>query len=421
MGFMTAIRAQDSTEGTRGWYTPRIGPNLGWTSLARRPGAARTLALGIVALLAGATTSCARRDQPGASPSPDTIAITLVGRYEFDAPDEADPRLVAEELDGIVWTGGESYLTVGDAHACLYRLSVRVDATTGKIEDAFFGEPIPLRDDQGAPLPESSQGEDREGIALGLDSTSIWISNEQTLADRRHSSLEQYRLPDGVRLRLIGTGSGTPLGGFASQRANRGFESLARSADGMHYWTANETTLRIDGPEPSDSTGGVVRLQLLDASMNPLAQYAYEVDAYDAPIRSPFFLAGNEVSGVSDLASLPDGRLLVLERAFSGDSTGAANFRIRICLADVTGATDVSKGELPSGLRGHPYTPARKTLLWEADFGLTNSDFEGLAIGPALLGGDRLLLLVADNNGGRSEALYSLKLHVPPPKPPIKP
>jgi hypothetical protein len=147
--------------------------------------------------------------------------------------------------------------------------------------------------------------------------------------------------------------------------------------------------------------------------MDPMAEYAYPVDSYPSKISSPFFLTGNELSGVADLAALPGGRLLVLERAFSGDSTGAADFRDRIYLVDPSGATDVSRGKLAEGLTGQSYTPVTKKRLWQINSGLTNSNFEGITLGPTLAGGDRLVLLVADNNGGGGEALYALRLHIP--------
>jgi hypothetical protein len=144
--------------------------------------------------------------------------------------------------------------------------------------------------------------------------------------------------------------------------------------------------------------------------MHPVAQYAYPIDSYARRIASPFFLVGSDVNGVSDLAALPDGRLLVLERAFSGDDAGAANFRQRIYLVDVTEATDVSRGEPALGLAGRKYVPARKKLLWELNSGFTNSNFEGMCLGGPLENGDQLLLLVCDNDQGRSQALYSLRL-----------
>lgn len=144
--------------------------------------------------------------------------------------------------------------------------------------------------------------------------------------------------------------------------------------------------------------------------MRPVAQYAYVVDPYPARIKRPTLLRGYDTSGLSDLLLLPNGRLLALERAFAGDSTGAAGFRIRIHEVDCSAATDISEPPLAEGLAGKSYSPARKRLLWEKRFGFDNSDFEGITLGPRLRNGDRALLLVADNDGGTAEAIYALRL-----------
>jgi Esterase-like activity of phytase len=390
----------------------------------KRVGWMRAIGL-LPALLAGAgALSCASPPDPLAATGADTLYVAGGARFEFEAPQSADPRLLPQELSGVTWVGGDEYLAIGDAHACVYRMTVRVDPTSARVLSATFGRPMLLRDQDDAFIADATQGEDREGIAPGLDSSTVWISNERTGRDNRYSSIAEHRLPDGLMTRLVETGPQSPLAIYSSQRPNRGLESLALSPDRSGYWTANEATLRIDGAEANDTIGGVVRLQRLSPSMAPVAQYAYPVDRYPAHISSPFFLAGIEVSGVSELAALPDGRLLVLERSFAGDSSGAADFRNRLYLADTSEATDVSKGALAEGLVGRKYTPVRKKLLWEIHGGLSNSNFEGMALGPPLDGADRVLLLVADNNGGGSEALYSLRLHVPrgdTPEPATKP
>jgi hypothetical protein len=82
--------------------------------------------------------------------------------------------------------------------------------------------------------------------------------------------------------------------------------------------------------------------------------------------------------------------------------------RIRIYQVDVDGATDVSG--MDRGLRQATYVPAAKRLLWEKNFGLTNSNFEGMTVGPQLRNGDLPLILVADNNGGDNEAFMALRI-----------
>jgi hypothetical protein len=345
--------------------------------------------------------------------APGVVRLIAVGRYDFEAPAVAERALRPEGLSGIVSLGSERYLAVSDEHASLHTLTIQVDPTTGRIRTARFGEPIRLLDSLGAHFPDSVMGKDREAIAVDTAGHSVWVANERTGADLHRPSIERHLLTDGRMTELVRTDSHPMLRVFEHIRVNLGFESLTRRPGTSEYWTANEGPLTVDGPPGSEIAGGVVRLQKFDEAMHPLAQLAYVVDPYPKRITSPFYLARNGVSGLSDLLALDDGRLLALERSFAGDSTGNANFRNRIYLVDVTGATDVSQREFASGLAGRAYTPARKTLLWELNSGFTNSNFEGMALGEYLANGDRLLILIADNDTGRNEALYALRLVVP--------
>ena len=353
--------------------------------------------------------------RPGltAVPPPGAVRLIPVGRYDFEAPAVAERALRPEGLSGIVSLGGDRYLTISDEHACLHPLTIQVDSITGKIRAARLGEPIRLLDSLGAHLPDSAMGKDREALALDVTGQSVWIANERTGADLHRPSLERHLLSNGRMTELVRVDSHPVLRVFANIRVNLGFESLTRRPGGAEFWTANEGPLTVDGLPATNSAGAVVRLQKLDDGMRPLAQYAYEIDQYAARISSPFFLARSDVSGLSELLELDDGRLLALERSFAGDSTGYANFRNRIYLVDVTEATDVSQGEFAAGLQGRAYTSARKDLLWELNSGFTNSNFEGMAFGERLANGDRLLILIADNDTGRNEALFTLRLVAP--------
>jgi hypothetical protein len=336
--------------------------------------------------------------------------VTDVGRYDFEARPTEERRLLAEELSGIAWMGRDRYVAVGDEHACLQFLTIRIDPGTGRVTHAGIGKPVPLLDERGRAIPDSAEGPDREGIRFDRSTESVWISNERTGRSTRRSSLARHRLRDGTRTALVTTDSDSALRVFARQRNNRGFESLTGREDGRETWTANEGPLPADGRPPTATRGGVVRLVRFDREMRPIAQYAYDLDPYPAQIRSPALLRGRALNGLSDLLLLPDGRLLALERAFAGDSTGAAGFRIRIYEVALSGATDISRPPFAEGLAGRDYAAAGKRLLWERSFGLDDSNFEGITLGPRLRNGDRALLLVADNNGGTAEALYALRL-----------
>lgn len=375
-----------------------------------QPAFAAVAAAALLGLASGSGAGAATGAAGKAPPVVDSLRIIPVGRRDFVARENPDKSLLPEGLSAIVWLGGDNYLTVGDEHPCIHPITIRVDPDSGRILTATFGEPIRLTDSLGVRYPEETMGKDREGMAPGPTSESVWIANEWTGADIHRPSLEQHSLRDGRMLRLIRTDSDSMLQIFSRIRYNLGFESLAKNPDGSGYWTGNEGPLQVDGRRPSDSTDAVVRLIRFDASMRPLAEYPYRIDPYAKRISSPFFLQGGEASGLSDLIALPGGNLLALERSFAGDAKGAVNFRHRIYVVDPSGATDVSGGAFSSGLVGTTYTAARKRLLWEMNSGFTNSNFEGMCLGPTLRNGDRVILLIADNDQGRSEAVYTLRL-----------
>jgi hypothetical protein len=130
----------------------------------------------------------------------------------------------------------------------------------------------------------------------------------------------------------------------------------------------------------------------------PISQWAYLTD----PIPGDTLRPGRDVeaSGVSELVALPDGALLVLERAY-----GAVGTRSRLYEVDFSGATDTTA--LP-GLAGAPVAPVRKTLLWERVF--PDANFEGAALGPGLDSGARSLVLISDNGHALRQVLYALVL-----------
>jgi hypothetical protein len=141
--------------------------------------------------------------------------------------------------------------------------------------------------------------------------------------------------------------------------------------------------------------GTMVRLLRLDGDLRPTGQWAYRTD----PVAGAKVLS-DRGTGLSELAALPDGRLLALERSF-----GSEGLRIRLYAVDVSGATEVSA--LPA-LADADVVPASKQLLWQRT--ALRDNFEGMAIGPPLADGSRSLLLVSDDGHNLSQALYPLRL-----------
>jgi hypothetical protein len=288
----------------------------------------------------------------------------------------------ATELSGLTWAGGTQYYAVTDNTPSVYPLTIAVDPISGQITSAAVTPPISL-----------AAGSDLEGIAYDATNASVFVSDETGPSIREHS------LVDGSVLQTVSI-----PGVFGTHRTNLSLESLALDPGQAALWTANEEALSGDGPVSSFTAGTVVRLQKFDASLSPAGQWAYVTD----PIHGDIGNNGRdiEVSGVSDLVVLPDGRLLVLERALGAQPFG---FRNRLYEVDFTGASDVSA--FPS-LDGQTFTSVAKTLRWEGNFVFDN--FEGAALGPPLARGAYSLVLVSDDGGGLHQGLYALRVGPPP-------
>ncbi len=320
----------------------------------------RTLGLAVLLFLA-------------AAPAP---AWTISAASSDPTPLAAGPG--ASELSGITWAGGDRYYAVSDDLPRLFRLAVAIAPSSGAIVSARVEHAVPL-----------ASGSDLEGVAYDRSKGAVFVTDEEG------PMLREYSVADGGILRRV------PLPRvFYRYRTNLSLESVSLAPGRDCLWIANEEALKGDGPISSTTAGTRVRLQKFDASLEPVGQWAYVTD----PIPGELGDTGRhlEASGVSDLLALPDGGLLVLERAFG---TAPFGFRIRIYAVDFRGATDVSR--LPS-LKGGDFAPVQKSLLWEGRFALDN--FEGMALGPRLSGGAYSVLLVSDDGSGMRQDLYALRL-----------
>lgn len=275
------------------------------------------------------------------------------------------------ELSGITWAGESRYFAVDDGRSRLFPLDVGLDER-GALAHVVAGEFVSLR---GA--------SDIEGIAWLAASRTVLVTDE---------TVHEVREYDPVSGELRRRAPAPPS--FRGRiRPNRGFEGVAVSPDGGTIWIANEGPLRRDGDAASALGGAWVRLQRLDASLAPVRQFAYETEP------------GLGFVGVVDLMIAPSGELLVLERALTG-----GGFSARIFAVDFGGATDVTgveKLRKPAGFVG-----VRKQRLWERAGGFQN--FEGIALGPELASGGRLVLLVSDGGGQRQPTLLALRLTTAP-------
>ncbi len=139
------------------------------------------------------------------------------------------------------------------------------------------------------------------------------------------------------------------------------------------------------------------RLLELDLATGATRELVYQMESNRAD--------GTTTLGTNEILAVNDVQFLVIER--DGDPGAAARIK-RIYLIDITHATDAKSvllpqtGALPSGV-----TPVAKALpafldLLDPAFGLAGDSFpekiEGLAWGPDLPDGRRLLLVTSDND-----------------------
>lgn len=270
-----------------------------------------------------------------------------------------------------------------------------------------------LDDDRYAAVLDNSNSVVFFRLALADDGTPIDASDFRLLSlSERHDYEDICPSPlpfadsvlvceeDTPAIRAVSLATGTMLGEVPLPAAlrkptlNRALESLAADPDFAHVWTATEEGTPADGPSPTDTAGTVVRIARLpvgdDGAVREAEakQFAYPVDP---PHRFVRVFGGASLSGVTALASLGAGRLLVLERSAR---PGLPPFEARIYLCNTAAASDISTIE--KDLSAHPDSLLAKQILWKEQ---TGSNLEGLCLGPEVSDGGRSLLLISDNGG----------------------
>ena len=261
-----------------------------------------------------------------------------------------------EGASGLSRIEGDAYFCVDDRGGWLHEVTIAVGEN-----DATFRTNRSVR----------LQGrKDLEGCAYDPLTRNVWVSDESD------TSIRAFDPSTGREVASLSI----PETYAKGARNYRSLESLAMSRDGLRLYTANEENLKCD---PTN----VVRIQEFvrkDASGEflPSRQFLYEVD----PPGGKAF-GKRTFSGVSELLSMPDGSLLVLEREFSV-KTFLPTFRSRL-------------------YRIVPGQPG-KTLVWGADTGFSN--YEAVCLGPTLRDGRQSLILVSDGGAGALENVLVLAL-----------
>lgn len=303
-------------------------------------------------------------------------------------------------LSGLTWEDTtETWLAVSDDAAVrgparAYRL--RIDLDDGRLEEDAVEvlEMIELRDTDGGSFAPHTV--DPEGIAVLPDGT-FYASSEGNAGEAIPPFVRRFA-PDGAPLEELPLPPHLIPDGDERRgiRQNTGLEALGLTADNRWLFTAAESALAQDGLANHPERDSPARLLRFDRSSGELAsEHVYVLDPLPA---RPEPSDGVAVKGITELLPLTENHLLVLERTYV---QGHGN-TVQLYLATFSDATDVSGvPDLTPGTEGDRETvqPMRKHLVLDfATLGVPVDNLEGMALGPDLPDGRRLLLVVSDNN-----------------------
>ena len=333
----------------------------------------------------------ASADTLASAPS-DSIAAPVMRRPPavpldpIQASSIAQVRLLIRsgEYSGITWAGGSQYAVVhvkGNGGG-IYSFVVYTDSTG--IPSSVLAYEL----EAGRNSKESSL--DNEDVVYVPSRRSLFVVSEAQQSIREY---DLFGKPTGAQLEVPSAFA------KANITSGHGFESLAYNESTGLFWTTTEAPLK--GEE-------FHRLQSFRAdSLLPAAQFLYEPSPAEVPAEKTK-KAKAYVKGLSAMTALDDGRLIVMERELYVPSgritemfTGAFS---KTSLYEVDPSR--SSGELLE----------KRELLTFYTTALNLANFEGMCLGPTLADGSRLLLLIADSQGGMNglvgEYLKFIKLRL---------
>lgn len=190
-----------------------------------------------------------------------------------------------------------------------------------------------------------------------------------------------------------------PPANTSGRHPNKGMECLAISADGEMLFGLMQGPLFQDGALDADGkrVGTNLRLLEIQRRTGSTREFLYPLEHAD--------------NGCSEIETIAPGRFLVIERDGKPGTPGSVKHLYEIGLRE---ATDISRIDslpatgIPAGVR-----PVVKRLfldLLDPRWGLAGESFpakiEGIAFGPRLKDGSRLLLITSDNDFKPDEATH---------------
>ena len=275
------------------------------------------------------------------------------------------------QYSGITYIGDSIFAVVSDDDPGygFHLWKVAFDSENGQV---MMIEDLGFRHDGG------DQRHDLEGIAYDPHARTLWISNE-----KEHAIVELN-----LEGQLTGRRIDMPDSIKQNISDNSSLEGLCYDAQSRTLWVAIESTIKLDG-EASTATNGkpsLCRIMAYDEQLRMTKSIRFKTQTPKGQEEAKVF-----AMGISAMASIGDGYLLVLEREarVPEQLLGAtATARIYIINAAATPDGEIAEKRLLA-------TIETKANLLKQDW----ANFEGMALTPADAHGNRVLMLVADSQG----------------------
>ena len=333
-------------------------------------------------------------------------------------PQKAFPKTVAAgNYSGIAHLHDDIYAVVSDKSdsALYFNFRIQVNPKTGEleqVENLGFTERTDGMLNDGKPWQGLEKGFDHEAIVKVSDSTLV-------IASEGYCRLKEYPiLPISADTAKVGYQQNLWESRWPSSDfyPNYNFESLAFDSVHQYLWTIPESTLRKDGQPATPQNGLANQLRLMRLDWGKMKEdsnkeeyseqvsskkdsrymmtYAYQMDQPSTHKKADIY-----VMGVSELCTLPDGQLLVLEReAFIPKIKIGAFCKCKLYLINPLNSEEFSMKEKFSS--DTPFLKKRLLTEWKTGLSLSKRSFanyEGMCLGPKLEDGSQVVILLSDS------------------------
>ncbi len=334
---------------------------------------------------------------------------------------------------GIAWLGkGTRYAMISDrgpgdgatSYRCRFHLlDIVIGEPSTRTVKVTLRETVLLTHRSGQPLIGASAAFASAGSTRGLrfdpeairasGRGSFYLSDEYGPSifefDARGKQIGELPIPSryGILKPSTKPEEELPPANTSGRHPNKGMECLAISADGETLFGLMQGPLFQDGALDADGkrVGTNLRLLEIQRRTGSTREFLYPLEHAD--------------NGCNEIETVAPGRFLVIERDGKPGTPGCIKHVYEI---DLREATDISRIDslpatgFPTGVR-----PVAKRLfldLLDPRWGLSGESFpakiEGIAFGPRLKDGSRLLLITSDNDFKPDEptSIYAFSVRI---------